>query len=141
MSLYLAGPNQSCRYQGKTTYLYLRIIEFLIEGRPFLYQTKDRIVYYVTGKGVEAIPSSWRPETYIVAFVDADEGDSRPHDILRSRPFGQIIVASSPEGVHHKWLKQAGLNICINKIATSLWLPCELFLTGLVLIFLLPTLD
>ena len=39
------GSNQPCRYQGKTTYLYVRIIESLIEGRPFLYQTKRRTVY------------------------------------------------------------------------------------------------
>ena len=31
----LAGSNQPCRYQGKTVYLYLRVIEFLIADRPF----------------------------------------------------------------------------------------------------------
>ena len=125
----LAGSNQPCRYQGITTYLYLRIIEFLLEGRPFLFQTRRGIICYVTQKGVEAIPSSWSPETPIVAFVDADLGESEPNDVIND-PLVQIIVASYPKGAYQPWIKQAPI---ITNLAMSLWSPGELYLTGLVL--------
>ena len=141
LSPYLVESNHPCRYKGKTTFLYLSIIESLIEGHPFLYQTKDKAVYHVTQEGVEVIWPSWNSKTHIVAFVDADEMDSTPHDIIMSSPLVQIIAVTTLRGAYHKWLKQMGLNIRFNKIATSLWSPCELFLTGLVLIFLLPMLD
>ena len=67
-------------------FLYLSIIESLIEGRPFLYQTKDKAVYHVTQEGVEAIWPSWYSKTHIVAFVDANAGDSTPHDIIINSP-------------------------------------------------------
>ena len=130
----LVGSNQPCRYQGITTYLYLRMIEFLLEGRPFHYQTIDGIVCHVTQKGVDAIPSSWSPETPIVAFVDADSGESEPNDVLEYS-LVQIIVASSPKGAYQKWMKQASTELIITKLAMSLWSPSELYLTGLVLAF------
>jgi hypothetical protein len=121
-------------------YLYLRIIESLIAGRPFLYQTKGGTVYHVAQNGAAAIPSSWSPETHIVAFVDGDKGDCEPKGFLFSF-LVQIIVASSPKGAYYRWIKQAGSNTIVTKLATSLWSPRELFLTGLVLAFLLLTFD
>ena len=132
----IAGSNQPCRYQGKITYLHLRIIESLIAGRPFLYQSTEGAVYHVSQNGVEAI-WSWSPKTHIVAFVDGDEGDRKPQDFL-FRSLVQIIVISSPEGAYRPWVSP---NIKVTKLATSLWSPHELFLTGLVLAFLLSTLD
>jgi hypothetical protein len=76
-----------------------------------------------------------------VAFVDADAGDSTLHDIIMNSPLVQIVVTTSPRGAYNRWLKQMGVNICMNKIATNLWSPRELFLTGLALILLLPMLD
>ncbi len=136
----LAGSNQPCRYQGKTTYLYLKIIEFLITGRPFLYQTKEGSVYHVTQNGVAAI-ESWSSKTHIVAFVDGDKGDYEPQKFLFAS-FVQIIVVSSPKGADQPWVKQASPSTTIiTKFATCLWSPCEVFLTGLVSAFLLSTLD
>ena len=128
----LTGSNQPCRYQGITTYLYLKIIEFLLGGRPFLHQTMDGIVCHVTQNGVEAIPSSWSPETHIVAFVDADSGETKLNNVLKDS-LVQIIVASSPKGAYQKWIKQASSDLIITNLAMSLWLPGELYLTGLVL--------
>jgi hypothetical protein len=136
----LAVSNQPRRYQGKTTYLYLRIIESLIEGRPFLYQTKSGSIYHVAENGVKAVESSWPLEKRIVAFVDGDGEDSKPKDIIR-RSSVQIIVTSSPKGVNHKWTRQGGVSTIVTKLAIKLWSSHELFLTGLVLAFLLPTLD
>jgi len=115
------------------------VIEFLLAGRQFLYQPENAggTVYHVTKKGVEAIKSFSPLESPIVLFVDGDSGDSEP---IISHPSVQIIVTSSPNGANHKWIKQAGRNTIIIKLATKLWSSRELFLTGLVLAFLLPTL-
>jgi hypothetical protein len=75
-----------------------------------------------------------------VAFVDGDKWDGEPKHFLFS-PYVQIIVASLLESTDQRWIKQAGNVTHITKLATSLWVPRELFLTGLVLAFLLPTLD
>jgi hypothetical protein len=99
-------------------------------------------VYHVTQNGVEAIQSFRSPETHYVAFVDGDdEDDSVPKYFLFSSSV-QIIVASFPKGAK-RWLKNARkFNYGeITKFATSLWSPHELFLTGLVLMFLLSMLD
>jgi len=114
------------------------MIEFLLAGHPFLYQTKSGTVYHVAEKGVEAIKSSLSLETCIVAFVDGDGEDSEPKDIIK-RSSVQIIVALSPEGANHKWIRHTVGTIII-KLAMKLWSSHELFLTGLVLAFLLPTL-
>jgi hypothetical protein len=136
----LAGSNQPCRYQGKTAYLYLKIIESLIAGSPFLYQTKERTVHHVNQEGVVAIRSPWLAKTHIVAFVDGDKGDGEPHHFL-DHSLVQIVVASSPRGAYRKWYKQSGNTTSFTRLATRLWAPHELFLTGLVLAFLLSTLD
>jgi len=137
----LAGSNQPCRYQGKTAYLFLKIVESLIAGRPFLYQTKDRTVYYVGQNGVQQI-SYWLSEIPIVAFVDDDEGNGEPEDFICCHPV-QIIVASPPEGAspNKKWMNQLSYDTTFTTLATSLWSPEELFLTGLALAILLSTLD
>jgi hypothetical protein len=117
------------------------MIESLIAGRPFLYQTRDRAVYHVSQKGVEAIQpeSSWLPETHIMAFVDGDGGTTKPDGILID-PLVQIVIATSPKGANQKWIQQ-GVYTRFTKLATSLWTPRELFLTGYVLTFHLSTLD
>ena len=140
LSTCLAASNQPCRYQGKTSYLYIRIIKSLIAGRPLLYQSNERVVYHVSENGVEVIESRWLPSEPYVAFVDADEGLSEPHYFLRN-PSVQIILTSSPRGANQNWSKQ-GNYVKFTKLATKLWSHKELFLTGLVSIpFLLSMLD
>jgi hypothetical protein len=114
-------------------------LSLLIAGRPFLYQPEEGIVYHVSQNGVEATWSYWSQNTHDVAFVDADE-DSKPERFVFNR-LVQIIVASHPKGAYQRWIEQASPNTNITKLATSLWLPRELFLTGLVLAFLLSMLD
>jgi len=125
---------------GKTSYIYLRIIESLIAGKPFLYQSKSEVVYHVTEGGVEVFRLPLQQTDSIVAFVDGDGKNSEPEPIL-SLPVIQIIVASSPKGADQRWLKQTGDDTMFTILATSLWSPAELFLTGLVFAFFLPTLN
>lgn len=103
-------------------YLYLRIIEFLIAGRPFLYQTIEGNVYHVTQNGVEEIWSYWSPKTHIVAFVDGDKGESKPKCFLFQDSV-QIIVVSYPEGANQRWIEKVGNFTIITKLATSLFAP------------------
>ena len=69
---HLTGSNQPYHYQGKTAYIYLRIIENMIEGRPFLFQVIDGTIYHIAEKGVEAV-QSWSSKERIEAFVDGDK--------------------------------------------------------------------
>jgi len=98
----------------------------MIEGRSFLYQAQDKVVYHVNEEGVKAI-KSWSPNENIVAFVDGDESGYKPFQMLR-QPGVQIILASSPKGATAKWIKQEKRHIEI--IATNLWSFSELFVAG-----------
>jgi hypothetical protein len=120
--------NQPPRCQGKTTYLYLRIIESLIAGHRFLYQSDEGYVYHVSEKGVELIESAWESSTHYVAFVDADQGLSEPNKILRNKSV-RIILATSPRGATQNWLKQGNF-VKFIKLATKLWSARELFVAG-----------
>jgi len=133
----LTGSNQPCRYQGKTTYLYLRMVESMIEGRPFLFQAIQGTVYHVAERGVKVV-RSWSSEETIVAFVDADKYHE-PRCILFCDSV-QLIVASPPKGINPHWTEQADLGTSITQLVTELWLYKELLLTGLV-IALLSSLD
>ena len=97
-------------------------------------------VYHVTHNGVEVIRSPWVPETPIVAFVDGDKGYTEPKDVV-CHSLVQIVMATFPKGAHQPWLEQLPSTIIdFTILATSLWSPRELFLTGLVLAFLVSTL-
>jgi hypothetical protein len=106
----------------------------MIEGHPFLYQSRGGIVYYVAEKGVEAV-QSWSSRETIVALVDGDKKHHEPEDIL-IRQSVQLIVASSPKGAHPQWAKQLGPGAFVTQLVVKLWSHKELFLTGLVLALL-----
>jgi hypothetical protein len=72
-------------------YLYLRVIENMVEGHPFLFQDIEGIVYHAAEKGVEVV-QSWSSNESIVAFVDLDK-NVQPNDILLQDSV-QLIVAS-----------------------------------------------
>ncbi len=110
----------------------------MIEGCPFLYQAKGGAVYHVFEEGVEAV-QSWSSKEGIVAFVDVDEGDYKPEDMLICRSV-QLIVASPPKGAFSKWTKQLGQASFVTQLVAKLWSYEELVLTGLVF-ELLSTLD
>jgi hypothetical protein len=136
----LTGSNQCCRYQGKTAYLYLKIVEFMIQGRPFLYQAHDGTVCHVSEKGVERI-DGWPSRHLIVAFIDGDMAGYAPQGFLINSSV-KLILAVSPKGaVNQPWVKQGGEELNITTLAVDRWSPRELFLTGLVLVLLLSTLD
>lgn len=65
-----------------------------------------------------------------MVFVDGDEDNKPNYYYLPFESLVQIIVASPPKGAYQRWIKQATPNLCITKLATSLWSPCELRLTG-----------
>ena len=119
-------------------YLHLRVIQYMIEGRAFLYQAQNKIVYHVNEEGVNAI-SSWPSDEDIVAFVDADGVDYEPDYMLRKSSV-QIILVASPKGGRSRWAGQMRTGL-IKRIATDLWSPRELFIAGFVSGLLLSMLD
>ena len=102
----------------------------MIEGLPFLFQANGRTVYHIAKEGVEVI-QSWLPDGPILAFVNGDERDFKPNNILRDDSV-QLIVASSPKGTYLTWTKQLGPGSFVTPIAIKLWSQKELLLTGLV---------
>jgi hypothetical protein len=116
-------------------YLYLRMIENMIEGRPFLYQAKAGAVYHVAEEGVEvAQSSSWPSDETIVALVDGDAKEFALNDILIHHSV-QLIVTSSPKVENLDWIKQSG-PASVTQLVVKLWTHEELLLTGLVLALL-----
>ena len=121
-------------------YLYVRIIESLIAGCPFLYQTNDETSYLVDNHGVRLIQSRLSPEnSHIVGFVDGDLGVCKP--IYMNGKMVQVIVTSSPEILNQKWMNQTSNEKRFINLAVDLWSLRELFITGLVLAPFLSTLN
>ena len=115
--------------QGKTSYLYIRMVDSMIDGRPFLYQDLAGTVYHVSN--AITIVNSWGSNSPIIAFIDADRTLAEPREFLR-QPSVQVIVATSPRGTTQSWLKQMGDALIPLKLVTALWSPRELFITGFV---------
>ena len=117
--------------QGKTTYIYLRMIWSMINGEPFLYQSLGGTVYHVSDivTTITSLPSG---PADIVAYVDANEKKFEPQMFIR-RPWIKIIAASSPSGTDQPWLKQMGNIGFPLTFATALWTDTELFITGYVI--------
>ena len=108
----------------------------MIEGRPFLYQAQNGIVYRVDAKGVQVI--GLPPNEHIVAFVDGDKDDHEPDHLLLNNKV-RIILTSPPKGSRARWINQAAGHVKV--IATKLWSEHELFIAGFVLGLLLSMLD
>ena len=108
------------------------MIQYMISGCAFLYQTIGGVVYHVSETITEI--ESWPPGTVepIVAFVDADSGSNAPKPFLR-RKCVKIIAASSPGGTDQSWLKQGDSGVFVTNYGADLWSPSELFLTGFVI--------
>jgi len=108
------------------------MIEYMISGHAFLYQTIDGVVYHVS-ENITKI-ESWLPniDEPMVAFVDADTGSGAPNQFLR-HDLVKIIAASSPGGTNQSWLKQGDVGAFVTKFGADLWSPSELFLTGFVI--------
>lgn len=112
---------------GKTAYLYLKMIEFMIAGIPFLFQTMEGIVYLVQES--IAVVNSWLGG-HIVAFCDADGLSSRPSQFILESHDIQIIAMCPPEGASQKWMEEMGGMSHVMKYVTTLWSPQELFSVG-----------
>jgi len=107
------------------------MIEYMIEGRPFLFQGTEKTVYHVAETGV-AVVGSWSSKEPIVALVDADKKNYELKTMLIDRSV-QLIMASSPKGTDESWIKQATPTVSITKLVIDPWSYKELFLTGSVL--------
>jgi hypothetical protein len=115
------------------------MVEHMIEGRPFLFQSMEDTVYHVAEKGVEVV-QSWSSKETIVAFFDGDsEKNHEPKRMLTRLSSVQLIVASSPKVSSEKWIKQAGDGSHFNRLAINLWSQEELLIAGLVLVLLFNT--
>ena len=110
------------------------MIEYMIEGRPFLFQPTSKTVYHVSETGVTVV-GTWSSNETIVAFVDADEKGYKPKNMIIN-PSVQLIMASSPRGPDESWIKQAAPRVSVTKLVIDLWSYKELFLTGSVLTLL-----
>ena len=109
----------------------------MIEGRPFLYQDRERTVYHINEDGVRAIESP-PSDKNIVAFVDGDKRAAEPHTMLWQNNV-RVILAAFPQGTQTPWVKEKQGRIKI--IATTLWSDLELFIAGFVLGLVLSMLD
>ena len=117
------------RTQGKTAYIYLRMICSMISGIPFLYQSIGGTVYHVA----DAITmiTSWSSGN-IYAYVDADEKNFVPQRFIR-RSWIKIIADTSPKSTDQLWMKQMAYNESPITFATKLWTESELLVTGFVI--------
>jgi len=104
------------------------MIEHIIEGRPFLFQSVENIVCHVSEKGVEVIQQWPSGGEAIEALIDADEVVKPQDPVLRESV--KLVVASSLKGTKPRWTKRSGLPRSIKQVAVKLWSYKELFLTG-----------
>ncbi|TDL23357.1 hypothetical protein BD410DRAFT_838861 [Rickenella mellea] len=95
---------------GKTTYLYERLIDRLLDGMPTYFQTEEGVVFFISD-AVTSVKTRTlhRAGDNVVALVDADLLFTRPQHVLLTSVDIQIIVASSPKGKGKwSWLDQLG---------------------------------
>jgi hypothetical protein len=110
--------------------MYLKVVEFLIDGRPFLFQTFEGVVYHVSNTVTRI--NTWSSSDQIVALVDADK-TLIPESFLR-HPSVQLIAASSPASTEQARLwNQGDTSSYVFKLVVDLWSPNELFITGFVI--------
>src|SRR3954464_9567052 len=86
---------------GKTVYLHLRIVQMLLEAKPFLYQTKDGLVFYLGETLTEIsantdIPEHLAPPSHVFVDFDGESNGRYPASSIRRLIKGHIILASSP---------------------------------------------
>ena len=115
---------------GKTAYIHLKMIEYMIQRRPFIYQTLDGDVYEVSDTCV-SIDKHWSPTAPITAFLDADSDSFTLRPFL-NHPYVQLILASSPKGTSSSYLRQLAQDGIMMRFVAALWSPNEFFLTGFV---------
>ena len=122
---------------GKTTYLYLRLIDRLLDAKPTYFQTEMGDVFFVDKDGVRHVRDypNHPPKEIVVALVDADKLVSEPDGLLTSSSAIRIIVTSSPKNTKdRKWLSQ--LPIGVGEIyLMDVWSSRDLFVAGLALCF------
>jgi hypothetical protein len=58
------------------------MIESMIEGRQFLFQTIEGTVYHIAKEGVVRVVHLWSSKNHIAAFVDADKENYIPSRLL-----------------------------------------------------------
>jgi hypothetical protein len=115
---------------GKTAYIHLKMIEYMIDQRKFIYQTLEGDVYEVSDTCV-LIDEYWSPTAHIRAFIDADSDKFKLQPFLNDR-YVQLILASPPKGTSLSEFKQLDDDGIIRRYVADLWSPSELFLTGFV---------
>ena len=129
-NLFLSNLTWCDKTSGKTAYIHLKMIEYMIERRPFIYQTLDGDVYEVSDTLV-SIDKRWSPTAPITAFIDADSDTFKLQPFL-NRPYVRLILASSPKGTSSSYWRQLAQDGIMRRFVAALWSPKELFLTGFV---------
>jgi len=103
------------------------MVEFMIAGTPFLFQTMEGTVYLVNN--FITVVNSWLGGP-IVAFCDADGFSSRPSQFILESYNIQIIAACPPKGASQRWMEEMAGMSHVMKYVTTLWSPQELFSVG-----------
>jgi hypothetical protein len=103
------------------------MVEFMIAGIPFLFQTMEGTVYLVQES--ITVVNSWLGRR-IVAFCDADGLSSRPSQFILESHNIQIIAACPPKGASERWMEEMAGMCHVMKYVTTLWSPQELLSVG-----------
>jgi hypothetical protein len=110
---------------GKTAYIHLKMIEYMIERRPLIYQTLDGDVYEVSDTCV-SIGKHWSLTAPITAFLDADSDTFKLQPFL-NHPYVQLISAWSSKGTESSYLRQLAQDSIMMRFVAALWSPSEVF--------------
>ncbi|TDL17102.1 hypothetical protein BD410DRAFT_794677 [Rickenella mellea] len=117
---------------GKTTYLYERLIDRLLDGEPTYFQTEDGRLFFISEE-VTLVDARTlhKAGDNVVALVDADLSTARPQPVLLTSTDIQTIVTSSPKSKEdQKWLDQVGGGRRGMIYAMDLWSYQEFMVAG-----------
>lgn len=106
------------------------MIEHIISGSPFIYQSPDGNAYTVSTTCTK-VGTSW-PEirSPITAFIDIDKNKFSIHPFLKNKDI-RLILAASPNAIYNARNPDISPeNAAL--IITKLWTPQEIFVTGFV---------
>ncbi|KIM44988.1 hypothetical protein M413DRAFT_25378 [Hebeloma cylindrosporum] len=136
----LEGISGSCLITGqpgagKTSYLYVLLIDRLLRGKDTIFQSINGRIYEISNTGVLELPLSTLPTlsgNELLVLVDGDGNQAAPmHEV--HAPRARIIVASSnKDKTSRRWMKQIpgvpAMAYMINPFSSK-----EFLLTGIFL--------
>lgn len=123
---------------GKTSYLYVLLIDRLLKGQKTIFQSTDGIVYEISNT-VQELPPFMLPTLAgkdVLALIDADGPQWAPTQQVCFSHVRIVVVSSPNDEQSRRWMKQLPGGVLATAYMINPFSLKEFLLTGFVRLFL-----